>query len=90
MRLWLCAPTVNMNLSIGDWDNVLKRKTNIKKWNIVLNLYQAQDLIAADEDGTSDPICEIYYNGWINKSKPIENTLNPVKISPDYKRGLLY
>lgn len=50
----------------------------MKKWKVIVNLYQAQDLIAADDDGSSDPICEIYFAGWIFKSKYLENTLNPV------------
>ena len=52
----------------------------MKRWKIIVNLYQAQDLIAADDDGSSDPICEIYFWGRIFRSQPIENTLNPVII----------
>ena len=72
------SPSASTNYSVGGWDKQLSKKPDMKKWKVIVNLYQAQDLIAADDDGSSDPICEIYFSGWIFKSKPLENTLNPV------------
>ena len=74
------SPNASTNYKIGGWDQQLTKKPEMKKWKVIVNLYQAQDLIAADDNGSSDPICEIYFSGWIFKSKPIEATLNPVKL----------
>lgn len=67
------------NLSIGRWDKPLMKKPDMKKWKIIVNLYQAMDLISADDNGSSDPICEIYFAGFIFSSPPLMNTLNPVR-----------
>ena len=71
------------DLSCGKWDrNISSWKEKVKNYNhgfLMANVYHAQDLIPADEDGNSDPFFTFSFYGNEGKSDIINGSLNPVK-----------
>lgn len=40
MRVWIRSMAEQPNFSIGNWDRQVEKKKNMKKWKIIVNLYQ--------------------------------------------------
>jgi len=65
------------DLSMGGWNQTLQKKIQ-RKGLILAHIYQAQDLLPADEDGNSDPFLEASFYGVEAKTPTVNDTLNPV------------
>lgn len=50
----------------------------IKPQKLIVNIYQATELIGADSDGLSDPYFQLYHYGQMYKSEPVKNNLSPI------------
>ena len=52
-------------LSPKKWDDDWYREParNLNRYKLICNIYQAKDLIAGDDSGTSDPLVRIFYYG---------------------------
>jgi Ca2+-dependent lipid-binding protein len=46
--------------------------------NLICNVYNCQNLIPADSDGTSDPYVEVNYYGRKAKTQVIDDSINPI------------
>lgn len=72
------------DLKCGRWDRDISTwKEKVAKYKhgyLMANVYHAQDLIPADEDGNSDPFFTFSYYGHEEKSEIINGSLNPVNL----------
>lgn len=84
MRFTLGPEEQLSDLKCGKWDrniSVWKEKAkNYKHGYLIANVYHAQDLIPADEDGNSDPFFTFSFYGHEEKSEIINGSLNPVTL----------
>jgi hypothetical protein len=83
MRLTVGREETLSDLKTGKWDrniSTLKKEMENKKHGyLIANVYHAQDLIPADEDGNSDPFFTFSFYGYQEQSEIINASLNPVK-----------
>jgi hypothetical protein len=79
IRCTFGPPDIFDDLSTGGWDKPLG-KPNYRMGYLYANIYHAQDLIPADNDGNSDPFYTISYYGVEegHDNEHIKSTLNPV------------
>ena len=80
IRCTFGPPEIFEDMSSGGWDKPLAIP-NYGRGFLFANLYHAQDLIPADNDGNSDPFYTISYYGVEigHEREHIKSTLNPVK-----------
>jgi len=81
IRCTFGPPDIFEDMSTGGWDKPLG-KPNYRMGYLFANLYHAQDLIPADNDGNSDPFYTISYYGVEegHEKEHIKSTLNPVNV----------
>lgn len=78
------AGTVKMQIHVGfsGTVNIKYQRANVtecpKKGTIICNVFNCQNLLPGDENGTSDPFLTATYYGQTVKTETIEDTLNPL------------
>ncbi len=59
-----------------DWDLTIGEH-KFEEIKLICHVFQAKNLSASDDNGTSDPLVQIYHLGSVSKSSVFPDTLNP-------------
>mmetsp|Transcript_26555 Transcript_26555/g.23533 ORF Transcript_26555/g.23533 Transcript_26555/m.23533 type:complete len:547 (-) Transcript_26555:46-1686(-) len=78
LRLYCSSLSNRPPLHLNKWDKPVEHKIPTKQWRIFVNLYQAQGLTAADDNGVSDPFVKVYFMGTEKQTTIVKETVNPI------------